>query len=145
MERNWGESVSVIYLCGPINGRSNAEAKTWRSFVKKNWLGQCVDPMRRDYRGKELDPGVAASIVAGDLADIDECDVVLAFFDGGSFVGSSMEIFYAKHVLHKPVVVVNASGKPLSPWLIYHADDVTKHLSTGMAVAYSLANKNTVV
>lgn len=133
--------MSTVYLCGPINGRTDAEAKHWREFVKNNWLGKCIDPMRKDYRGKEFAAGVAASIVANDLSDIDACDVVLAYFDGGSFIGSAMEIFYAKHVLGKPVVLVDVSEKPLSPWLVHHANEVTKHLSVGMAIADMLAKR----
>lgn len=121
----------TIYLCGPINGRTDEDARGWRELVKDRWNGACLDPMRRDYRGRELEPGIAAEIVAGDIEDIQVCDAVLVFFDKPS-VGTSMEVFYA-HSIGKPVVVVDASDKPLSPWLIHHATQVTKHVSVALA------------
>lgn len=81
--------------------------------------------MSRDYRGRELEPGIAAEIVAGDIEDIQASDAMLVFFDKPS-VGTAMEVFYAKHDLGKPVVVIDASGKPLSPWLVHHCDVVVK-------------------
>lgn len=71
-------------------------------------------------------------MVAGDIEDIKECDALLVYFDRPS-VGTSMEVFYAKHVLGKPVIVIDASDKPLSPWLIHHADNVTRHMSVALA------------
>lgn len=124
--------MSAIYLCGPINGRTDADATTWRDSVKRLWRGRVLDPMRRDYRGRELEPGIAAEIVAGDIEDIQQCDALVVFFDKPS-VGTSMEVFYAKHVLRKPVVVIDASDKPLSPWLVHHADQVTRHVSVALA------------
>lgn len=123
----------TIYLCGPINGRTTEDATSWRETVKDRWDGQCLDPMRRDYRGRELEPGIAAEIVAGDIEDIQNSDAVLVFFDKPS-VGTAMEVFYAKHVLKKLVVVIDASDKPLSPWMLHHADHVTKHVSVALAM-----------
>ncbi len=122
----------TIYLCGPINGRTDEDATTWRETVKARWNGECLDPMRRDYRGRELEPGIAAEIVAGDIEDIQACDAVLVFFDKPS-VGTSMEVFYAKHVLGKLVVVIDAQDKPLSPWMLHHSDSQTKHTSVALA------------
>lgn len=124
--------MRTIYLCGPINGRTTEHATNWREAAKKLWDGRCLDPMRRDYRGRELEPGIAAEIVAGDIEDIQQSDAILVYFDQPS-VGTSMEVFYAKHVLGKPVVVINASDKPLSPWLIHHSDATTRHLSVALA------------
>jgi nucleoside 2-deoxyribosyltransferase len=130
----------TIYLCGPINGRTTEDATNWRELVKARWNGPTLDPMRRDYRGRELEPGVASEIVAGDIEDIQASAAILVFFDKPS-VGTAMEVFYAKHVLGKPVVVIDAqdaykgprSNKPLSPWLIHHSDHVTKHVSVALA------------
>lgn len=124
--------MRTIYLCGPINGLSDSDCSDWRKTAAERWNGRVLDPMRRDYRGRELEPGIAAEIVAGDIEDIQASDAVLVYFDKPS-VGTSMEVFYAKHVLGKPVVVIDASDKPLSPWLIHHADQVTKHLSVALA------------
>ncbi len=122
----------TIYLCGPINGRTDADATNWREAVKAAWPGACLDPMRRDYRGRELEPGIAAEIVTGDIEDIQACDAVLVFFDKPS-VGTAMEIFYAKHSLGKLVVVIDASDKPLSPWLIHHSDRQFRDVAAALA------------
>lgn len=127
----------TIYLCGPINGRTDEAAMGWRELVKQRWDGHCLDPMARDYRGRELEPGIAAEIVAGDIEDINASDAILVFFDKPS-VGTAMEVFYAKHNLGKPVVVIDASDKPLSPWLLHHADSVTKHVSVALATIHMI-------
>lgn len=105
-----------IYLAGPINGCSDSEANDWRSAFKK-LHSNVLDPMARDYRGKEAEN--VAGIVEGDKSDIDACDAVLVWFERPS-VGTSMEVLYAWE-RKKPVVVVNKSGKPISPWLAYHS------------------------
>lgn len=133
--------MRAIYLCGPINGRTDSDAKNWREIVKERWPGRCLDPMNRDYRGRELEPGIAAEIVAGDIEDIQASDAILVFFDKPS-VGTSMEVFYAKHVLGKPVVVIDASDKPLSPWLIHHSDHQVKHISVALACIDMCLNKD---
>ena len=108
----------MIYLCGPINGRSDADCMDWREKAK-SLLGATLDPMARDYRGRELEPGIAKEIVENDKADIDQCSAILVMFDKPS-VGTAMEVLYAWE-RNIPVYVVNVSGKPLSPWMIYHA------------------------
>ena len=106
----------MIYLCGGINGLSDADAKDWREQAKR-WLAplKTSDPMDRDYRGVE-EPNVY-QIVTGDLDAIDECDVVLAMCLSPSW-GTAMEIKYASDV-GKHVIAVVDTDKP-SPWLIYH-------------------------
>lgn len=61
--------------------------------------GECIDPMRRDYRGREADDGVAKEIVEGDMDDIRRADVVLVDFDkprrdgdGGVVCEARMEV-----------------------------------------------------
>jgi hypothetical protein len=128
--------VRKLYLCGPINGCSDAEATSWREKTKDVLAGlfQFVDPMRRDYRGRELEPGIAHEIVVGDKRDYRRCHIVLAFCPKPS-VGSSMEIFDAftgRFCWFKPwtwlrcrtrVVVIHPEDKP-SPWLIEHSDRI---------------------
>lgn len=122
--------MKTIYLCGPINGRSDDECKTWREQVKAIYPN-CLDPMRRDYRGRELEPGIAAEIVRGDIEDINASDALLVYFDAPS-VGTSMEVFYA-HQQGKPVIVVDKSRKPLSPWLTFHSTAVVKTIGEALA------------
>lgn len=110
---------ALIYLAGPINGRSDADCKDWREYAKSRWGGPTLDPMSRDYRGREGEPGIDRAIVEGDKDDIDKCRGLLVYFDQPS-VGTSMEVLYAWQ-MGKPVVVVNTSGKALSPWMKYHS------------------------
>lgn len=112
-----------VYLAGPINGATDAEANDWRTEAKglleqagHEWL----DPMARDYRGKE-DESVE-DIVEGDKADIDQCEAVIAYCPKPS-VGTSMEVLYA-HMNAQICVVVVPAGAPVSPWLRYHATRV---------------------
>lgn len=112
-----------IYLGGPINGCSDDEAKSWREAVKPliesvGW--ESVDPMVRDYRGKE-DESVN-EIVENDKDDIDNSDVVLAYCPKPS-VGTSMEVFYA-WLEDKEVIVIVPPDAPVSPWLRYHSSEV---------------------
>lgn len=114
-----------VYLCGPINGRSDPDCKDWREYAKQK-LGDTLDPMDRDYRGRELEPGIASEIVENDKKDIKQCGALLVYFDKPS-VGTSMEILFA-YQLGIPVVLVDVSEKPLSPWLIHHCSEVFKTL-----------------
>ena len=82
--------------------------------------------MDRDYRGRELEQHIADEIVEQDKADIESSDTVLVYFDRPS-VGTAMEIYFAK-MLRKFIVVVDVSGAPLSPWLVYHSDRIVKTL-----------------
>jgi nucleoside 2-deoxyribosyltransferase len=124
--------MKTLYLCGPINGRSDDDCTGWREAVKAAWPGATIDPMSRDYRGRELEPGIAKEIVDGDIEDIQNCDALLVLFDKPS-VGTAMEVFFAKHDLGKAVVVVDKSDKPLSPWLVHHADAVFTTLGEALA------------
>lgn len=115
-----------IYLCGPINGCTDAEAKDWRNSIQTEWgwlnrfNHKWIDPMRRDYRGKELEN--VREIVELDKIDVASSDIVLVNFDKPS-VGTSMEILFAWQ-LGKRIITVIAPGTTPSPWLIYHSTHV---------------------
>lgn len=111
------------YLCGGINGLSDADAKDWRAAASKALATDILDPMRRDYRGKES--GNAEYIVLGDLQDIGSCDFVLVNASRPSW-GTAMEIAYAM-ILHKYVVCFGAGDFP-SPWLVFHSTLMCKTL-----------------
>lgn len=133
-----------VYLCGPINGRTDAECKNWRQEAKRLLAPLAtLDPMDRDYRGREFEAGVVKEIVEGDKADIDTCSALLVMYDKPS-VGTAMEILYARTPMWPrafcatgpcklPVVVVDVSGLLLSPWLTYHASQI--HLDLPSACA----------
>ena len=113
-----------IYLAGPINGCSDSEAITWRQWFKEESLRDIevdfIDPMKRDYRGKELSH--YREIVDLDKIDIRNADVIVVMYVKPS-VGTSMEVFYA-WTLGKPVIIINESNSSLSPWLIYHSTTI---------------------
>ena len=112
--------MKTLYLAGPINGCTDEEANDWRQMVKEKLAGdyEFLDPMRRDYRGRELEPGIAQEIVDGDMRDIADCDIVLAVSPKPS-VGTSMEVFYAHYILRRLTVVV--APPPISPWFIVNS------------------------
>ena len=112
----------IFYLAGPIAGCTDEEANDWRSYVKSR-VGEenCLDPMRRDYRGHEND--YAAEIVAADRKDIEDSDIVLANCWKVSW-GTAMEIFYA-HSIGKRVLAVVPAFLPVSPWVFHHSEVYT--------------------
>lgn len=108
--------MSRIYLCGPINGCTDDEANNWRTAVK-DFFKDTLDPMVRDYRGKEA---VAyREIVDLDKRDVRDSDIILVNYDKPS-VGTSMEVFYA-WTLGKPIIVWCKPDAVVSPWLRYHS------------------------
>ncbi|RYG85081.1 MAG: hypothetical protein EON59_12960 [Alphaproteobacteria bacterium] len=109
--------TKTIYLCGPINGCTDEECKDWRAYVASKWQGRCIDPMVRDYRGREAE--AFREIVELDKIDVAQSDVILVNYDKPS-VGTSMEILYAWQ-LGKLVVVVCSADAVISPWLRYHS------------------------
>ncbi len=113
-----------IYLCGPINGCTDEECKDWRELAKITFPN-AIDPMRRDYRGRE-DESVR-EIVELDKLDIMNSDVVLVNYDKPS-VGTSMEVFFAWQS-HIPVIVVAKTGSKVSPWLRYHSTKIVHSFS----------------
>jgi len=108
-----------VYLCGPINGCADSEAKDWREFAK-TLLRDTLDPMRRDYRGREAE--CVNEIVELDKIDVMKSDVLLVNYDKPS-VGTSMEVLYAFE-RGKVVVVVCRPEASISPWLRYHSHKI---------------------
>lgn len=108
-----------VYLAGPINGTTDKQAHQWRDTVKAALQGrdvQFVDPMVRDYRGKETEN--VAAIVEGDQADILSCDLLFAYCWTPSY-GTAMEIQFAHQWDVETWAIVE--GKAPSPWIAYHA------------------------
>lgn len=123
----------TVYLCGPINGCGDSECNDWRTEAKNHFLST-LDPMRRDYRGREDD--CVSEIVTLDKVDVSCSDVILAMCPRPS-VGTSMEIFFA-WTLGKPVYVVAPTGAPVSPWLRYHSTRVCKSLNEAIEAIKSI-------
>ncbi len=125
----------MIYLAGPINGLNDDDASTWREQVKAVVGAEnCLDPMRRDYRGKE-DLHVN-EIVSGDLDDINNSEVILANCWTPSF-GTAMELWYA-HSQNIPIIAV--TPEPVSPWLRYVSFEIVDNLENGIIKALAIAH-----
>ena len=107
-----------MYLAGPIFQQSDAACNDWRAKFKSCDIFDWLDPMARDFRGRE--DTAFAEIVDGDKADIDSCQAVIAKVNPPS-AGTSMEILWA-WLNHTPVIVV-FEGR-VSPWVRYHATDI---------------------
>ena len=121
--------MKTIYLCGPINGCTDEECKDWREFIKTQWEGKCLDPMRRDYRGREAES--VNEIVTLDKVDIANSDALLVNYDKPS-VGTSMEVYIA-FTTGRLVVVVAAPGTNISPWLRYHSHAIKPSFADALA------------
>lgn len=119
--------MTTIYLAGPINGCTDAEALDWREELTTLLRGhQVISPMARDYRGKENEN--VEDIVEGDKADIRKSQVVVAYCPRPS-VGTSMEVLYARE-RGLQVAVLTPEGVSVSPWLRYHADCVASDMGS---------------
>lgn len=117
----------TVYLAGPIADCTDAECKDWRERMKDEMPEvEFLDPMRRDYRAPGADQEFFIEIVEKDKQDILDSDVVFVYHDRPS-VGTSMEVLYAFD-LGKYVLTVGCTGKPLSPWIIYHSTKIVDTL-----------------
>lgn len=107
-----------IYLCGPIMGEIEGEARNWREDAKKR-LGDrfhLLDPMRRDFKDNEVDS--ANEIVEFDLQDIRDADIILVNYNKPS-IGTAMEVFYASHNLGKFIVAFSPFPfQDCNPWMV---------------------------
>jgi hypothetical protein len=132
--------MKTCYLAGPINACSDSEANDWRAEVKDKLAGlyEFIDPMRHDYRGRELEPGVAEEIVGNDLQDIYSSDVIFANCPKPS-VGTSMEIYHSFEMLKKPVVVI--APMPISPWLKRFSTVQYTNLMAGITYLRTIAKR----
>lgn len=127
--------MKTVYLCGGINGLSDVQCKDWRETVKCELNGKFnfLDPMRRDYRGKEVDS--VNEIVEGDMADISASDILLVNANKPSW-GTAMET-YAAFVSRKHYVIAFCDNDKPSPWLVYHTHKLVKSLEKAVSLLRS--------
>jgi hypothetical protein len=109
--------MKIVYLCGGINGLSDKDCTDWREYCisKLEHTHKLLDPMRRDYRGKEAES--VNEIVIGDYADIAKSDIILVNATKPSW-GTAMEMHHAYLNLNKYVIAI--VGDRVSPWVRYH-------------------------
>lgn len=123
-----------VYLAGLINGCSDSEAKDWRETLKALDQFTWVDPMKRDYRGVEAVK--YREVVDLDKRDILSCGTIVVMFVKPS-VGTSMEMLFAWEN-GIPVILIDRSEGPLSPWMIYHSTSIVNSLEEAMEVLCKL-------
>lgn len=115
-----------VYLAGPIFQQTDATCNDWRAKFKECKLFDWLDPMKRDFRGRE--DSAFAEIVEGDKEDIDQCSALVAKVNPPS-AGTSMEILWAW--LNRTPVIAITEGR-VSPWVRYHATDICANEETAL-------------
>ena len=111
-------NLKTIYLSGPIMDEHAGAAREWRECAKSLLAGRyrLLDPMRRKFVDREVDS--ANEIVEFDLLDVRNADIILVNYSRPS-IGTSMEVFYASHVLGKFVVAFSPyEYRECSPWMV---------------------------
>ncbi len=112
---------TVVYLCGPIFGKTDSECRDWRNLAKGQ-LGRVAhihDPMDNDIRGHEND-------IRGDMVVLDDkrkimsSDILLVYPGCEGSWGTAMEVHLA-YSLHKYIVGVGSPAH-VSPWYRYHCN-----------------------
>lgn len=131
--------MKTIYLCGAINGCTDAQCKNWRDHVKRRLAPyyHVLDPMRRDFRGREANSAV--EIVHGDYADIDASDILLVAAERPSW-GTAMEVHYAFSSGRKFIVSVVGQAD-VSPWLRYHSHRLQHTMDGAIDLLKEIANE----
>lgn len=121
--------MQVVYLCGGINGLSDAGCRDWRERAKDLLHAHTLDPMRRDYRGKEDDS--VSEIVHGDIEDISHSHFILVNANTPSW-GTAMEVRIAYDQGRR--IVAFTHGSRVSPWLRYHCGHIVDTLESACAI-----------
>jgi nucleoside 2-deoxyribosyltransferase len=126
----------TTYLCGGINGLSDDACTSWREKAKTLLLTSILDPMRRDYRGRE-DESVT-EIIYEDLKDIEESAFILVNATRPSW-GTAMEIVYAFQ--KNKTIVAFTEGVKISPWLRFHCHHIVETVEEGCLYLNALKEK----
>ena len=117
-------NLKTIYLSGPIMDEHAGAAREWRECAKSLLAGRyrLLDPMRRKFVDREV--GSANEIVEFDLLDVRNADIILVNYSRPS-IGTSMEVFYASHVLGKFVVAFSPyEYRECSPWMVRYCTKI---------------------
>lgn len=118
------KNFKTIYLSGPIMDEHEGTAREWRESAKQLFAGKyrLLDPMRRKFVDREVDS--ANEIVEFDLLDVRNADIILVNYSRPS-IGTSMEVFYASHVLGKFVVAFSPyEYRECSPWMVRYCTKI---------------------
>ena len=118
------------FISGPIQGMENEQE--YREAIGEICvrLGyDVIDPWLREkiiYRKDEpcwWTKVPATDFIQRDLEDIENCDVLIAYLPQLS-AGTCMELFYAKRISKKVIIVSEMDC--LSPWIVVHSDVILK-------------------
>jgi len=143
----------VHYLMGPINGQTDEVCNDWRkSYAEEIALRQSkdktipsniviLDPMRRDYRGKEHLPGIADRISYHDEVDVVRAHICVAYVPFPS-VGTAMEIDRA-YSFHRHIIIINQQKHP-SPWLVKRASEFWSNELEAAEAAIAYMRQHTI-
>ncbi len=119
-----------VFISGPIQGmESKQDYRQIIGGICARLNCEAIDPWLREkiiYRKDEpcwWNNVPAEDFVGRDLADIEKCDVLVAYLPRLS-AGACMELFYAKRKGKKTVVVSDMAC--LSPWIVVHSDAIVK-------------------
>jgi len=123
-----GKIMKKLFISGPIIGMEKQQnyRVTVTEIAQKAGF-EVIDPWKRErviYNGTEecwWDKVPTFDFVQRDLDDADRCDVMVVYLPVLS-AGACMEMFYAKRK-GKQVVVVSPI-KCLSPWIVFHSDEL---------------------
>lgn len=122
-----------LYLSGPIMDAEGSEAVSWRTRAKEILSDNFVilDPMRRNFKDREIDS--ANEIVEFDLQDVRDADILLVNYNKAS-IGTSMEVFYAAHDLHKFIVAFSPFDfASCSPWMVRYCTKILPSLDDAIS------------
>lgn len=123
-------SVPRTYLCGPINGCSDDEARAWREYAKGKLKTEVLDPMDRDCRDHD-----SSNVVRDDLTDIYLSNCLLVNRWRASD-GTPMEMVYG-YLWGKYIVVVVPDMLRVSAWIKHHASDVVLNIDTAITLIHA--------
>lgn len=115
------QRVLKFYVSGPVGKRTKNAIDRWRTPIQVAIEHLNHKPIDFKIDAPDGKQRTSQEIVADDLRLIDECDAVIAYVDNGLSAGSCMEIFYAAHVLHKSVYVIDCTSERLPKWIAAHA------------------------
>ena len=125
----------TIYLAHPGTSEVKTEAKLLQKQLEDRGY-KVLNPFDMDEHSRYLtrfwdthpevrkDKKLAEEIVSKDLKAIDKSDVLVAYVPSPG-IGTSMEIFYAKHIRKIPVYILTDI---VSPWLMNHGKVVSSVL-----------------
>lgn len=131
-----------VYLCGPINGCTDEECINWRQTASESLVKagiEILDPTVRDYRNCVLTKKEIHEVIQKDILDIEQSDLILANIPKIS-VGTSMELWVANQMLHKPTVVVWPYTTSVPIWLHYCSTFLARSLNEGLEEVLTILN-----